>query len=43
MLFVDDSARNVAGARDTGLAAEQWHLEDGLPRLHELLAAHGVG
>ena len=25
-----------------GLAAEQWHLDDGLPRLHELLAAHGL-
>ena len=42
VLFVDDSARNVAGARETGLAAEQWHLDDGLPRLHELLAAHGL-
>ena len=42
VLFVDDSARNVAGARETGLLAEQWHLDDGLPRLHELLAAHGL-
>ena len=42
VLFVDDSARNVAGARAVGLAAEQWHLDDGLPRLHDLLAAHDV-
>ncbi len=42
VLFVDDSARNVAGARATGLAAERWHLDDGLPRLRELCAAHGV-
>jgi putative hydrolase of the HAD superfamily len=42
VLFVDDSARNVAGARAAGLAAEQWHLDDALPRLHDLLAAHGV-
>jgi putative hydrolase of the HAD superfamily len=42
VLFVDDSARNVAGAREAGLAAEQWHLDDGLPRLRALLAAHGV-
>jgi putative hydrolase of the HAD superfamily len=42
VLFVDDSARNVAGAREAGLAAEQWHLDDGLPRLRDLLAAHGV-
>ena len=43
VLFVDDSARNVAGARETGLAAEQWHLDDGLPLLRDLLAGHGVG
>jgi putative hydrolase of the HAD superfamily len=42
VLFVDDSASNVAGAREVGLAAERWHLDDGLPVLRDLLAAHGL-
>jgi len=42
VLFVDDLAGNVAGARAAGLRAEQWDLESGLPRLVELLADHGV-
>jgi putative hydrolase of the HAD superfamily len=41
ILFVDDSDRNVAGAREAGLVAEQWDL--GADRtLGEILAAHGV-
>ena len=42
ILFIDDSARNVAAARDVGLAAEQWTLADGHDRLLGLLAEHGV-
>jgi putative hydrolase of the HAD superfamily len=42
ILFIDDSARNVAGARDAGLAAEQWTLADGHDTLLALLAKHGV-
>ncbi len=42
VLFVDDSERNVAGAREVGLAAEQWHLDDGVPALRDLLSAHGL-
>jgi putative hydrolase of the HAD superfamily len=42
VLFVDDNPANVVGARATGLAAEQWRLDDGLPRLLALLAGYGV-
>jgi len=42
ILFIDDSARNVAAARDAGFAAEQWALADGHNVLHALLAKHGV-
>lgn len=42
ILFIDDSAPNVAAARDAGFAAEQWALNDGHDVLHELLAKHGV-
>jgi putative hydrolase of the HAD superfamily len=43
ILFIDDSARNVAAARDVGLAAEQWTLADGHIALRSLLARHGIG
>lgn len=42
VLFVDDSPANVAGAREAGLAAEQWTIGDGHPRLRELLDRHGL-
>ena len=42
ILFIDDSVRNVAAARDAGFAAEQWVLTDGHDALHALLAKHGV-
>ncbi len=42
ILFIDDSARNVAAARDAGLAAEQWTFADGHATLLGLLADHGV-
>jgi putative hydrolase of the HAD superfamily len=42
ILFVDDSARNVEGARAAGLAAEEWELGQGRDALLALLARHGV-
>ena len=42
VLFIDDSARNVEGARAAGLAAEQWELGQGHDVLLGLLASHGV-
>jgi putative hydrolase of the HAD superfamily len=42
ILFIDDAALNVGAARDAGLAAEQWCLDDGHDTLHALLAGHGV-
>lgn len=40
VLFIDDNAANVAGARDVGLLAEQWELDEGHDRLARLLAHH---
>lgn len=47
IVFVDDTERNVLGAREAGLAAEHWWVDldapdRDLPRLRALLAAHGV-
>lgn len=42
ILFIDDSAKNVDGARAAGLAAEQWSFEQGHDVLLALLARHGV-
>ena len=42
ILFIDDNAGNVAAAREAGLNAEQWCVEDGHDVLHGLLARHGV-
>jgi hypothetical protein len=42
ILFIDDNARNIAAARDVGLAAGQWTLADGHDALLALLAKHGV-
>ncbi|TDD59505.1 HAD family hydrolase [Kribbella antibiotica] len=42
VLFIDDTARNVEGARAAGMAAEQWDLTQGYDVLAELLARHGV-
>jgi putative hydrolase of the HAD superfamily len=42
ILFIDDSARNVDGARTAGLAAAQWSFEQGHHALAEVLASHGV-
>lgn len=42
ILFIDDTAQNVAAARDAGLTAEQWCLHDGHHALRALLARHGI-
>jgi putative hydrolase of the HAD superfamily len=42
ILFVDDNALNVEGARTAGLAAAQWELSRGHDELVELLAEHGI-
>ncbi len=42
ILFVDDTEPNVVAARDAGLAAEQWCLDDGQDALLALLARHGI-
>ncbi len=42
ILFIDDSAKNVDGARAAGFAAEQWDHEQGRPKLLNLLSAHGI-
>ncbi|MBB2925254.1 HAD-IA family hydrolase [Cellulomonas cellasea] len=42
ILFVDDLAKNVEGARTAGLVAEQWDHEQGSDVLIALLAKHGV-
>jgi putative hydrolase of the HAD superfamily len=42
ILFIDDTARNVAAAREAGLAAEQWTVADGHDTLVGRLAEHGV-
>ncbi len=42
ILFIDDSAANVGGARAAGLTAVHWDLEQGHDALVDLLAQHGV-
>jgi putative hydrolase of the HAD superfamily len=42
ILFIDDSAPNVDAAREAGLTAEQWCLDDGHDALHTLLARYGI-
>lgn len=42
VLLVDDSPANVRAARAHGLAAEQWHLDEGIDVLRGRLAAHGL-
>lgn len=42
LLFLDDQVNNIEAARAVGLRAERWTHTEGIGRLHELLAAHGV-
>jgi putative hydrolase of the HAD superfamily len=42
ILFIDDRASNIAGARLAGLAAEQWTLADGHDELLSILESYDV-
>jgi putative hydrolase of the HAD superfamily len=42
LLLIDDSSTNVESARAIGLSAEQWHADDGIEALRDLLARHGL-
>jgi putative hydrolase of the HAD superfamily len=42
ILFIDDSARNVEGAREAGMLAEQWDFTQGHDLLLDLMSKHGV-
>jgi putative hydrolase of the HAD superfamily len=42
ILFVDDTARNITGARTAGLHAELWDFTQGHDALETILAGHGV-
>jgi putative hydrolase of the HAD superfamily len=42
ILFIDDTARNVQGARTAGMLAEQWDFTQGHNLLLALFANHGV-
>ena len=42
VLFLDDSAANVAAAREVGLRAEQWHADQDIEVLRGHLARHGL-
>lgn len=42
LLFVDDVPANVAAARNVGLRAECWHLDEGHETLRARLRTHGV-
>jgi putative hydrolase of the HAD superfamily len=42
VLLIDDSTRNVEAARTVGLRAVHWHVEQGLPALHDQLRAHAL-
>ena len=42
VLFIDDNAANVAGARSVGVQAEPYDLSAGVPALVELLRRHDL-
>ena len=42
ILFIDDNAANVEGARAAGFASVHWDVERGHEALIELLAQYGV-
>jgi putative hydrolase of the HAD superfamily len=42
ILFIDDSSRNVEGARSAGMQAEQWNFGQGHGVLRSLLNRHGI-
>jgi putative hydrolase of the HAD superfamily len=42
ILFIDDTPRNITGARTAGLHAEQWDFTQGHAALHTLFSTYGV-
>lgn len=42
VVFVDDSEEYVDQARAVGLRAVRWSVDDGIPRLRQLLTEHGL-
>lgn len=42
ILFIDDSSRNVEGARRAGMRAHRWELSEGHSALIEILGRHGI-
>lgn len=42
VLFLDDSATNVDSAREVGLRAETWHVDQGVDLLRDHLLRHGL-
>lgn len=42
VLFIDDTVRNVDGAREAGMAAVHWTIPDGHDALVDALRGHGV-
>jgi HAD superfamily hydrolase (TIGR01509 family) len=42
VLFIDDKAANIEGARAVGLPAAQYDLAEGIPALRTLLTTHGL-
>ena len=42
VLFVDDTARNVEGARAAGMVGVHWDVSRGHDELVRVLAGHGV-
>ncbi len=42
VLFIDDNSRNIDGAREAGLYAEQFDLSSGVPVLRGLLHGYGL-
>ncbi|MFI7065819.1 HAD family hydrolase [Kribbella sp. NPDC050124] len=42
ILFIDDTERNIAGARAAAMPAEQWDLTQGHDLLLHLFAKHGI-
>lgn len=42
VLFLDDQPKNVVGAQSAGLHAQRWTHDDGVTRLRDILAAHGI-
>jgi putative hydrolase of the HAD superfamily len=42
VLFIDDHSQNVSSAREAGIRAELYHLDQGYDDFRSILAAHGL-